>query len=79
MARAIDAFIGEPAMIGRGHGAAFLRQLAMSLVADGAPLIAIDPAADNCRARASYSKAGFGGDRVVETPEGSAVLMTFAG
>src|SRR5262249_32139764 len=46
-ARAIDAFIGEPDMIGRGHGAAFLRILALRLIAEGAPLVAIDPDVDN--------------------------------
>ena len=44
-ARAIDSFIGWPSMIGRGHGQAYLRLLAERLCAEGAPLIAIDPAA----------------------------------
>jgi aminoglycoside 6'-N-acetyltransferase len=41
--RAIDSFIGIEAMIGRGHGAAYLRLLARRLC-EGAPLVAIDPA-----------------------------------
>jgi len=77
--RAIDAFIGEPEMIGRGHGAAFLRLLALRLMAEGAPLVAIDPSPDNLRARRCYTRAGFRGDRIVATPEGPAVLMTFGG
>jgi aminoglycoside 6'-N-acetyltransferase len=75
--RAIDSFIGEPEMIGRGHGSAYLRRLALRLRAEGAPVVAIDPAVDNMRARRAYEKAGFVGDRVVETHEGPAVLMIF--
>ena len=74
---AVDAFIGEPAFLGRGHGARFLRALAERLIAAGAPLVAIDPAATNERARRAYRKAGFRGDETVWTPAGSAVLMTF--
>lgn len=62
--RAIDAFVGEPDMIGRGHGAAFLRLLAERLTAEGAPVVAIDPGVDNARARHAYAKAGFRGDAV---------------
>lgn len=42
-ARAIDDLIGAPDMFGAGHGSAFLRQLARLLIAEGAPLVAIDP------------------------------------
>lgn len=76
--RAIDAFIGEPAMIGRGHGAAFLRLLAQRLRAEGAPVVAIDPDVENHRARRAYARAGFVERGVVETGEGPAVLMCFA-
>ena len=75
--RAIDSFIGEPEMIGRGHGSAYLRLLAARLRGEGAPVVAIDPAADNIRARRAYEKAGFVGDRIVETGAGLAVLMIF--
>ncbi len=74
--RAIDAFIGEPDMIGRGHGAAFLRLLTLQLLDGGAPLAAIDPDVENVRARSAYRRAGFEGETVVETGEGPAVLMT---
>jgi aminoglycoside 6'-N-acetyltransferase len=77
--RAIDAFIGEPDMIGQGHGSAFLRLVAERLRAEGAPVVAIDPDVDNARARRAYEKAGFGGDAVVETGAGPAVLMIFGG
>jgi aminoglycoside 6'-N-acetyltransferase len=77
--RAIDAFIGEPDMIGGGHGSAFLRLLALRLMAEGAPMVAIDPDVDNMRARRAYEKAGFSGDTIVETGAGPAVLMVFTG
>jgi aminoglycoside 6'-N-acetyltransferase len=77
--RAIDAFIGAPDMIGRGHGSGFLRVLAERLKAEGAPAVAIDPDVDNQRARRAYARAGFRGDSVVETGAGPAVLMVFTG
>jgi aminoglycoside 6'-N-acetyltransferase len=58
-ARAIDTFIGEPEMIGHGHGSRYLRLLAERLIAEGAPLIAIDPGLENVRAQGAYAKAGF--------------------
>ena len=76
-ARAIDAFIGEPQMIGQGHGAAFLRSLALDLLQAGAPLVAIDPAVQNARARAAYRRAGFSGGTPVDTEAGPAMLMVF--
>lgn len=78
-AKAIDVFIGEPDMIGCGHGAVFLRRLAEHLIEGGAPAVAIDPVADNVRARRAYAKAGFAGDEVVETRDGPAVVMLFEG
>jgi aminoglycoside 6'-N-acetyltransferase len=77
--RAIDAFVGEPDMIGKGHGSAFLRLLAERLVAKGAPAVAIDPDAENLRARRAYQKAGFRPVGFVETGEGLAMLMIFTG
>ena len=78
-ARAIDTFIGVPDMIGRGHGSYYLRLRAEQLIAEGAPLIAIDPAVANLRAQRAYEKAGFRRGEVVETAEGPAVLMIFGG
>jgi aminoglycoside 6'-N-acetyltransferase len=76
-AKAIDAFIGEPDMLGCGHGRAFLRAFAEMLIAEGAPVVAIDPNLDNHRARRAYARAGFVAEEVVETPEGPSVLMLF--
>lgn len=78
-ARAIDAFVGVPAMIGKGHGRAFLRLLATDLIAAGAPMVAIDPDIANARARAAYAPAGFVEDGVVESGEGLVARMLFAG
>jgi aminoglycoside 6'-N-acetyltransferase len=77
--RAIDSFIGEPDMIGRGHGSAYLKLLAERLRAEGAPVVTIDPDVDNLRARRAYEKAGFRGNTVVESGEGPAILMIFDG
>jgi aminoglycoside 6'-N-acetyltransferase len=78
-ARGIDAFIGVPGMIGRGHGAAFLRERATELIAAGAPLVAIDPDAANLRARRAYAKAGFVETLLIATPAGPVVVMVFQG
>jgi aminoglycoside 6'-N-acetyltransferase len=75
--RSIDSFIGEPDMIGKGHGARFLNLLAQRLRAAGAPVVAIDPDVENLRARRAYAKAGFRGETLIDTGEGSAVLMLF--
>jgi aminoglycoside 6'-N-acetyltransferase len=75
--RAIDTFIGEPDLVGLGHGSAYLSLVAKALIAEGAPLIVIDPDPANARARRAYAKAGFTEDRVVETDEGAVVLMVF--
>jgi aminoglycoside 6'-N-acetyltransferase len=73
--RGIDQFIGEPEMIGRGHGSAFIRQFSDSLLTSGIPRIVTDPDPENIRAVRAYAKAGFQSDRVVETPDGPALLM----
>jgi aminoglycoside 6'-N-acetyltransferase len=75
----IDAFIGEPEMLGRGHGGAFLGLLASSFIREGAPLVAIDPDAGNLRARRAFARAGFAEDAVVEAKQGMVVLMVFGG
>jgi aminoglycoside 6'-N-acetyltransferase len=75
--RAIDSFIGWPSMVGRGHGQTYLRLLAERLCAEGAPLVAIDPAEKNLRARRAYEKAGFRVEARVVTETGPAVLMLY--
>jgi aminoglycoside 6'-N-acetyltransferase len=73
--RGIDQFIGEPEMIGRGHGSAFIRQFVENLLISGVPRIVTDPDPENIRAVRAYARAGFQSDRVVETPDGPALLM----
>lgn len=75
--RAVDAFIGVAEMVGAGHGRAFLRRLAESLIAEGAPAVVIDPDQDNHRARRAYARAGFREAGPIETAEGPAILMLF--
>lgn len=57
--RGIDQYIGDPAMIGGGHGTAFIRQRMQEIFAAGAPVIAVDPHPANARAIAVYRKLGF--------------------
>jgi len=75
--RAVDAFIGEPDMLGRGHGAAFLRRLAERLISEGAPIVAIDPDVANLRARHAYANAGFVEENLFAQEDGSIALMIF--
>ncbi|HYF56723.1 MAG TPA: GNAT family N-acetyltransferase [Salinarimonas sp.] len=73
--RGMDPFIGEPDMLGRGHGAAFLRAHADRLLAQGAPAVFIDPDPRNERAIRAYGKAGFEalGERL--DPAGDRILL----
>ena len=73
--RGIDLFIGEPNRIGRGHGSALIRCFVDNLLQNGAPRIVTDPDPANSRALRAYEKAGFEKDRMVETPDGPALLM----
>ncbi len=73
--RGIDQFIGESDMIARGHGSAFIRQFVDAELRHGLPRVVTDPDPLNLRAVRAYEKAGFIGDRVVETPDGAALLM----
>ncbi len=58
-ARGIDQYIGEPDMIGVGHGSAFIGARMKMLFDVGVPVIATDPHPDNKRAIAVYRKLGF--------------------
>ena len=74
-ARGIDQFIGEPDMLGCGHGSAFIRSFADGLLAAGTPRMVTDPDPSNLRAVRAYEKAGFRHDGLVDTPDGPALLM----
>ena len=73
--RGLDQFIGEAVMLGCGHGSAFVRAFAEQLLATGTPRLVIDPDPANAQAIRSYEKAGFRRDRLVDTPDGVALLM----
>jgi aminoglycoside 6'-N-acetyltransferase len=74
--RGIDQFIGEPGMIGRGHGSAFIRAHCDALLSGGAPAIGTDPHPRNARAIRAYEKAGFLRGEQRETAWGFCLLMT---
>ncbi len=73
--RGIDQFIGEPDMLHRGHGSAFIRVFVEELLAGGTPRVLTDPDPQNARAVRAYEKAGFRKDRSVDTSDGPALLM----
>jgi aminoglycoside 6'-N-acetyltransferase len=73
--RGLDQFIGEADMLDRGHGSGFIRAFTEQLLAKGTPRVVIDPDPANARAIRAYARAGFSKDRVVDTPDGPALLM----
>jgi aminoglycoside 6'-N-acetyltransferase len=73
--RGIDLFIGEPHMIDQGHGPALIRCFVDDRLRRGAPRIVTDPDPANGRAIRAYEKAAFERNRMVETPDGPALLM----
>jgi aminoglycoside 6'-N-acetyltransferase len=73
--RGIDQFIGKPDMIGCGHGASFIRQFVDEMLTGAAPRVVTDPDPANHRAIRAYEKAGFERDRMINTPDGPALLM----
>ena len=73
--RGIDQFMGEPDMIGRGHGSRFIRSFVDGLLGAGIPRVVTDPDPANARAVRAYERAGFQRQRMVETPDGPALLM----
>ena len=64
----IDLSIGQPELVGIGHGSAIARQFTDLLFAEGAPRVIIDPDPANKRAVRAYEKAGFHplGERISE-------------
>ena len=74
-ARGIDQFIGEPDMIGCGHGSAMIKNFTGELLRAGTPRVVTDPAPENRRAIKAYEKAGFEKSGLVQTPDGPALLM----
>jgi len=62
-------------MMGRGHGSAFVNAFIEELLRNGTPRVVLDPKPTNGRAIRAYEKAGFVRDRLVDTPDGEALLM----
>jgi len=73
--RGVDQFIGDAGMVGRGHGSGFIRAFADALLTRGTPRVVTDPDPINARAVRAYEKAGFARDKLVDTPDGIALLM----
>ena len=71
----IDQMIGEPEMVGRGHGSGFICAFIKDLLSSGTPRVVVDPATTNARAIRAYEKAGFVRDKLVDTPDGVSLLM----
>jgi RimJ/RimL family protein N-acetyltransferase len=75
--RGIDQFLGEADALDRGLGTALVRQFVERLFADPAvSCVQVDPDPANGRAIRCYEKAGFTRDRLIETPDGPALLLT---
>jgi len=73
----IDQFIGDPEMIGYGHGSKFLKAFVAFLKSRNAGgRIIVDPAPDNAPAIRCYSQSGFRKEREIALPTGPALLMT---
>lgn len=74
--RGLDLYIGAPALLGRGHGSAVLRQHADQLFASGAPALGIDPHPENIAAKRAFEKAGFAvASGPIQTRWNLAILM----
>jgi aminoglycoside 6'-N-acetyltransferase len=71
----IDLSIGDPELVGIGHGSAIARQFVDELFAEGAPRVIIDPDPTNLRAIRAYEKAGFKAFDTRRTVYGPALMM----
>ena len=73
--RGIDQFIGEPELVGCGHGPRFIRKFILRLFDRGVPRVVTDPAPTNTVAIRAYMKAGFRTIEPRETEWGPVLLM----
>ncbi|HWF01894.1 MAG TPA: GNAT family N-acetyltransferase [Caulobacteraceae bacterium] len=74
--RGMDMYVGEPDLVGCGHGPALLREHVDRLFSEGVPAVGIDPHPENRAACRAFEKAGFtlvGGP--VDTRWSRALLM----
>jgi aminoglycoside 6'-N-acetyltransferase len=73
--RGIDQFIGEPHLVGQGHGPRFVAAFLERLFKAGAPRVITDPDPANARAIRAYVKAGFRPLDTRTTIYGPALIM----
>jgi aminoglycoside 6'-N-acetyltransferase len=71
----IDISIGDPTLVGIGHGSAIIRQFVDTLFAEGTPRVVIDPDPANIRAIRAYEKAGFRAFDTRSSVYGPALMM----
>jgi aminoglycoside 6'-N-acetyltransferase len=71
----IDQFIGEPELVGIGHGSRLVAAFVEGLFREGAPRVIVDPDPANGRAICAYEKAGFTRFDSRTTIYGDAVMM----
>ena len=71
----IDQFIGEPELVGIGHGSRLIAAFVAGLFRQGAPRVIIDPDPANARAISAYEKAGFKGFGSRTSIYGDALMM----
>jgi RimJ/RimL family protein N-acetyltransferase len=74
--RGIDQSLANPEQLNKGIGTKLVRALVEQLFSDqSVTKVQTDPAPNNHRAIRCYEKAGFVQQRVITTPDGSAMYM----
>jgi aminoglycoside 6'-N-acetyltransferase len=71
----IDVTIGDPALIGKGHGPRMIDAFAAMLFEEGCPRVIIDPDPSNAVAIRAYEKAGFAAFDTRTSEYGPALMM----
>jgi aminoglycoside 6'-N-acetyltransferase len=71
----IDQFIGEPDLVGLGHGSRFIAAFVDGLFRQGAARVVTDPHPANDRAIRAYQKAGFRSFDTRHSVYGDVLLM----
>lgn len=75
----IDQFIGDPQMIGFGHGTNFIKAFVAQLRQQPeVKRVIVDPAPDNVPAIRCYSQVGFKKEKEIVTPDGPSLLMSLS-
>jgi aminoglycoside 6'-N-acetyltransferase-1b len=75
-ARGIDQFLANANQLGQGLGSSMVRAFVEELFKDPkVTTVQTDPSPENERAIRCYRRAGFATIRIVDTPDGPALLM----